>query len=172
MIEVLVPNTKIETTNPIIFLAGPIQGTSNWRQSAIEIISSLSESPLVIASPSKRLTFKENFITIIPSQADFEHQRDWENHYLNQASHRGNILFWFPGETEHNCQKSYGAMTRVEIGEWITEYKYNPDINITIGTDGNFSEFKTIKRDITQKMPGVKICETLKETCQSALNTI
>jgi hypothetical protein len=171
MIEVLIPNTKIETTKPIIFLAGPIQGTSNWRQSAIETISSLSES-LLIVSPSGRLTFNQDYIKIIPSQNDFKHQREWENCYLDQASHRGSILFWFPGETEHSCQKSYGAMTRVEIGEWITEYKYNPSINLIIGTDGKFSEFKTIRRDIDQKMPETIIYETLEETCRAAVNII
>lgn len=171
MTEVLIPNTKIETNKPIIFLAGPIQGTSNWRQPAIEIIASKSES-FLIASPSGRLTFNPNYIKIIPPQKDFDHQRDWENYYLDKASVNGTILFWFPGETEHNCQKSYGAMTRVEIGEWIIERKYNPSINIIIGTNGKFSEFKTIRHDIEQKIPEIKIYETLEETCQAAINTI
>ena len=171
MVEVLIPNTRIETTKPILFLAGPIQGTSNWRQTAIENIASLSDTFLIV-SPSGRLTFNQDNINIIPSQKDFEHQREWENHYLDKASRHGTILFWLPGETEHSCQKSYGAMTRVELGEWITEYKYNPSINLIIGTDGNFSEFKTIRRDINQKIPSLEIYQTLEEVCQQATKTI
>ena len=63
-------------------------------------------------------------------------------------------------------------MTRVELGEWITERKYNPSINLIIGTDGNFSEFKTIRRDINQKIPNLVIYQTLEEVCQKATKTI
>ena len=172
MVEILIPKTKMEETKiPLIFLAGPIKGTNDWRSSAVEIFESFN-LPLIIASPSKRVNLINNKTTLIPISNDFSRQREWENHYLDIASRNGSILFWFPEETIHNCEKSYGAMTRVEIGQWMTEYKYNNSIHLCVGTDGKFSEIDTIRYDLSVFAPDIKICEILEETCNQAINFI
>jgi hypothetical protein len=172
MVEVLTPNTKIDNIKkPLIFLAGPIKSTPDWRSSAIKTIESY-KLPLIIASPAKRIDIDLEKTPIISSSENFERQREWENYYLNIASKEGSILFWFPQETEHNCDKSYAAMTRVEIGQWMTEYKYDKSIRLCIGTDGNFSEFRIIEYDLSVNAPEIKIRKTLEETCQEAINLI
>ena len=78
-------------------------------------------------------------------------------------------MFWLPGEREHNCDKVYGAMTRVELGELITDYKYDKSTRFCVGTDGKFPEMHTIEYDLQIYAPNMKIFRTLEETCDEAI---
>ncbi len=167
MSVVLVPKSKVEVSRPLIFLAGPIRSAPNWQDEAISILSSYGED-IAIASPRRGV--RDNFAKwVITGQREFERQRAWERNYLDIASKTGSILFWLPGEIEHSCSKSYGAMTRIELGQWMTNSRYNPNINWCIGTDGNFSEIDTIRYDLSVDAPGKKIFGSLEGTCREAL---
>ena len=88
---------------------------------------------------------------------------------MNLASKKGAILFWLPGEEKHDCQKVYGAMTRIELGQWMTNHRYNNSVKFCIGTDGKFPEMNTIKYDLSLDVPDKKIFNSLEETCEEAL---
>ena len=148
-------------TNPVIFLAGPIRGAPKWHEEAIKYLFSQEEN-LTIVSPSRINRTK------IPSEK-FSRQREWELYYLDLASKKGAIMFWLPGETEHKCEKSYGAMTRIELGESFVKYSKDNSFRFCIGSDGKFSELDTIKVDLEEYVPGKRIFTTLKETCDEAL---
>ncbi|MBI2124207.1 hypothetical protein HYT92_00275 [Candidatus Pacearchaeota archaeon] len=123
MNKVIIPRTYVrELTAPLIFLAGPIRCAPNWQDEAIEILFS-QEPNLIIASPRRGVRDKIACYIAPGDETYFSRQRAWERHYLDIASKTGAILFWLPGEAEHDCNKEYGAMTRVELGQWMTNYR-------------------------------------------------
>ncbi|MBR9704870.1 hypothetical protein GOV12_05640 [Candidatus Pacearchaeota archaeon] len=172
MNQLIIPKTYIEKIeNPLIFLAGPIRSAPNWQDKAIEIL--LSRNPnLTIASPRRGV--RDSIASYIVSGNDeyFHRQRAWERHHLDIASKTGSILFWLPGELEHNCEKVYGAMTRVEIGQWMNEYKNDNSIRFCVGSDGNFPELHTISYDLSIDAPDKQIIGTLEDTCEEALKLV
>ncbi len=167
--KVIIPKTYVENIEaPLIFLAGPIRSAPNWQDKAIEILLN-QNTELVIASPRRGI--RDEIAPYIKTGDEnyFPRQRAWERHYLDLASKTGAILFWLPGEEEHNCEKAYGAMTRVEIGQWMSNYKNNNSIRFCVGSDGNFSELGTIKYDLDLDAPNKKIHDSLESTCNEAL---
>ncbi len=169
MSKVIIPKTYVPYLEaPLIFLAGPIGSAPNWQDEAIDFLLSRN-SDLAIASP--RWGVRDKIAPYI-AQGDetyFPRTRAWERHYLDIASKTGAILFWLPGEAEHNCEKVYGAMTRVEIGQWMTNYKYNKEVHFCVGSDGKFPEIHTIDYDLQLDAPDKKIFPSLEETCTEAV---
>lgn len=78
-----------EITKPVIFLAGPIQGSSDWQSEAIKIIKNATRRA-IIASPRKDYLGKS---------FDYGTQVDWETFHLRRAGQNGAILFWLPRES-------------------------------------------------------------------------
>ena len=169
MNKVIILKTYVrELTAPLIFLAGPIRCAPNWQDETIEFLFS-QEPNLIIASPRRGVRDKIARYIASGDETYFPRQRAWERHYLDIASKTGSILFWLPGEAEHDCNKEYGAMTRVELGQWMTNYRHNKNVRFCIGSDGNFSELHTIEYDLKLDAPDKEISKTLKETCMEAL---
>lgn len=168
MAGVIVPNIYVRDVNKLIFLAGPIRGAPNWQDEAIRILLP-KNSELIIATPRRGI--RESFAgSVLPGDNNyFKRQRLWERHYLETASKRGAILFWLPGEAEHNCAKSYGAMTRLELGQWMTNYRHDNRVRFCVGSDGKFSELDIIRIDLALDAPDKRILGTLEETCDEAL---
>ena len=167
--KLIIPKTYIQDINfPLIFLAGPIRSAPNWQDEAIKILFS-QESNLVIASPRREVRENISKYIVAGDENYFSRQRAWERYYLDIASKAGAILFWLPGEAEHNCQKSYGAMTRLELGQWMTHYRYNKSARFCIGSDGKFSELDTIKYDLSMDAPNKRVISTLEETCKETI---
>ncbi|MFA6392883.1 MAG: hypothetical protein WCW54_02270 [Candidatus Paceibacterota bacterium] len=166
-------NVKIKPNLPVIFLAGPIRNAPKWQDKAIKIFIEENKE-LFIASPRREIN--PDLIKFIeqdnPSNYQtFERQRAWEQYYLYFASKNGCIIFYLPKEAEkEDSNKVYGHITMMELGEWIARRKANPNINLVIGTDGEFPEWSTIKFEIETEIPEVPICYSLEETIKTALD--
>lgn len=167
--KLIIPKTYVtRLESPLIFLAGPIRSAPNWQDEAAIILFSL-EPDLTVASPRFGIRDKIAKYIALGDESYFSRARAWERHYLNIASKNGAILFWLPSEEKHDCKKVYGAMTRVELGQWMTHYKYDPNVRFCIGTDGNFPEFGPIQYDLQQDAPKKDVKKTLEETCNEAV---
>ncbi len=167
--KLIIPNRYVqELEAPLIFLAGPIRSAPNWQDEAICFLFS-QEPNLVIASPRRGIRDKIAQYIVPGDETYFPRQRAWERHYLAIASKRGTILFWLPGEAEHDCQKVYGAMTRVEIGQWTTRYNFDKNVHFCIGSDGKFPELPSIEFDLNMDAPDKDLKKTLEETCAEAI---
>lgn len=169
MVGVIIPKTYVlELGAQLIFLAGPIRSAPNWQDEAIDIILS-QNNDLIVASPRREI--REAFAKYI-LQGDenyFSRQRAWERHYLDLASKTGAIMFWLPGEDYHDCKKVYGAMTRIEIGQWMTNYRHDKSVRFCVGSDGKFPELNTIRYDLQLDAPEKPILGSLEETCLEAV---
>lgn len=173
MQTLILPNTYVETDDrPLIFLAGPIRSAPNWQDEAITYLFSRNED-LIIASPRRGV--RDGIAPFVARGDDtyFSRQRAWERHYLKIAQSkkekRGAIMFWLPGEEEHNCEKVYGAMTRLELGQAFSDYKHDNSNRFVIGSDGKFPEINTIAFDLRIDAPGKAMFNTLEATCDGAL---
>jgi hypothetical protein len=167
--SVIIPKTYVKEIHvPLIFLAGPIRSAPNWQDAAIEAIL-LRNADLVIASPRREVGENIKQHLLRGDENVFPRQRAWERYYLDLASRSGAIMFWLPGESTHNCQKAYGAMTRVELGQWMTNYRHDKSIRFCLGTDGRFSEFGPIKYDLSLDAPDKRIFGSLDDTCSEAI---
>lgn len=168
-------NVKIETDLPVLFLAGPIRNAPKWQEEAIKILIKKDEE-IFVASPTRDLS--DDLLSCLEVDNEnyetFERQRAWERYYLNQASSRGCIVFWLPKEAEVKevPDKVYAHITMMELGEWIARCTADKEMNLVIGTDGNFPEWSTIENEIKEELGMFHICTSLEETIESALRHI
>lgn len=169
--RLIVPKTYVpEISTPLIFLAGPIRSAPDWQSKAVLILSHNSGSDLTIASPRRDHGPEVADYIVVGDNDHFSRQRAWERHYLDIASKTGTIMFWLPGEEIHDPNKVYGAMTRIELGQWMTNYRHDSSVRVVIGSDGRFPEMHSIEYDLSLDMPGKRIYGTLEETCRAALD--
>src|SRR3989338_828493 len=169
MARLIIPKTYLQELGaPLIFLAGPIRSAPNWQDEAIESLFS-QEPNVTIASPRRGIRDKIAPYILTGDESYFPRQRAWERHYLDIAYKTGAILFWLPGEAEHDCQKVYGAMTRLELGQWMTRYYFDKNVRFCIGSDSQFPELNTVEFDLKMDAPDKDIKKTLEETCAEAL---
>lgn len=147
---------------PLIFLAGPIQGSERWQDEAIKIIHGKAPE-LYIANPRRAGEIKGDF-----PQEEYQKQVDWETFHLREAGKNGAIMFWLAKEAKHACDRAYAQTSRFELGEWKMRHERD-DVKLVIGIEYGFSNAKYIRRRISQDCPKVKILFTLEETCNEAI---
>ena len=146
---------------PVIFLAGPIQGTGDWQGEASAII--LARRPgVLIASPRR---------VYVPGEFDYAKQVDWETHHLRRAARNGVILFWLAREAELVPARAYAQTSRFELGEWKMRHERD-GVKIVIGIEPGFSGERYIRRRFAQDCPEVPMPSTLPETCEHALEAL
>ncbi len=162
---IILPKTYVANIEePIIFLAGPIRSAPNWQDDAIKCILN-KNSNLTVASPRRGIRENISKYVLKGNETYFSRQREWELHYLHKASKNGSILFWLCGEEEHNCNKVYGAMTRVEIGEWMAHYNHDRSLHFCVGSDSKFSELHTVEYDLKHYAPDKQIIKAKNSIC-------
>ena len=168
MSRIILPKTYVGINKPLIFLAGPIRSAPNWQDEAIDILFAI-EKDILVASPRRGTKNSLQEYVVKGEEDHFPRQRAWERHYLPIASKNGAIMFWLPGEEKHDCKKVYGAMTRIELGQWMTRYSLDNRHRVCVGGDGNFPEFDTICYDLSKDMEYIEIHDKLEDTCREAL---
>jgi len=140
-----------------IFLAGPIQGSTEWHEEFIEKIQKELKDikinkNIIICSP-KRLKKDDNFI--------YDEQVNWESYYLDKASKTGIIVFWLAKEKEKISGRSYAQTSRFEIGEWWSKGQNIKDFKIIVGANKDFEGLKYIVKKFTDAYPKFKLNSTI-----------
>jgi len=165
MIKILrAPEYEI-ITNPLIFLAGPIQGAPDWQAEAISILSQ-SNAEFSIASPRRLAEKKGNF-----SVDKYNEQVDWETHHLRLAGKTGVIMFWMAKEAYDVPGRAYAQTSRFELGEWKTRHELLK-IKLVLGIELGFTNEKYLRRRLKQDCHDIEIQSTLAETCAEALRLL
>ena len=99
----IVSKTNVKVDGSIIFLAGPIRGAPNWQDLAVQFLL-LRNSELFVASPRWEVGESVAKYVLPGNQEYFSRARAWERHYFDLASKTGAVMFWLPGEANHDCQ--------------------------------------------------------------------
>lgn len=159
--KIIVSPHKEEIAGPLIFLAGPIQGASDWQSNAIGI---LSINPHVhIASPRRAIEKRGDF-----DESDYTYQVEWEWEYLARARENGVIMFWLPKPIEDIPGRCYAQTSRFELGEALA-HKMCSGGNIVLGIEHGFSNGRYIMKSFRDKAPDVPIVHSLEEACEEAI---
>lgn len=143
---------------PVIFLAGPIQGTGDWQSEASQMLLA-GQLEVLVASPRRDFS---------PDEFDYGGQVDWETYHLRRAAEHGVILFWLAREQEHLPSRAYAQTSRFELAEWKVQHEQR-QVKLVVGLEEGFSGTKYIRRRFSQDCPEVPILTSLAETCASAL---
>jgi hypothetical protein len=155
------PNIISPNDNPVVFLAGPIQGAPNWQEQAIEKLLSLKVNA-DIASPRRPKGIESEF-----GLQDYYQQVDWETYYLNLAGNRGGvILFWLAAEQEHFCNRAFAQTSRFELGEWKERARRN-EAKLVLGIADGFSNARYIRHRFSQDCPDVGMYFSLDDACEA-----
>jgi len=122
---------EIPKRAPLIFLAGPIQGSPDWQtETALELTHHLKDAH--VASP-RRITEDKNF--------DYKEQVRWEKDHLRRARNLGVIMFWFAAQDhalEYEKGRAYSQTTRIEMGKVIGWREFT-QFPIVIGFDPEYT---------------------------------
>lgn len=163
MAGIILPKTYLEQIDyPLIFLAGPIRQAPDWQEEAIKYLIS-KDNKIIIASPRGNVSEYISRLIINGRTDFFTRPRAWEKHYLKIASQKGCVLFWL--------ENAPGLMTRLELGQLMAHYQHDENTKFCVGGNNNFSNIETIRYDLVIDT-GKKICSTLEETCDEALQMI
>lgn len=146
----------------LVFLAGPIIGTNDWRKKAYELI--WNKDPLItIVTPRipddiSSTAFSGNELI------------QWELEFFDYAINNGSMVFWFPNETKHDCRYPFAQTSRVEIGRALERYRQNP-YNLSIGADDNYPGKSYLETVIKLQFKDLVLQKTLEDTCNQALSS-
>lgn len=143
-------------TWPMIYLAGPVNGTTNWQYDAIDIIGKFNAS-VSIANPRCSMF-----------HGDFDKEFIWEDFYMDAAAHNGAVMFWFPRETYHRCDRTYAANARFQLGTMAMLTRF-ANVRVVVGFATGFTGAAAYSRMLRNRYPAVPICRTLQQTCAVAL---
>lgn len=166
--KILFPPTYGTIEGPLIFLAGPIQGSYQWHDTAISLISRYS--PIInIASPRRNIEGVYKKGDFSPDM--YNEQVDWETFHLRRAGKDGVIMFWLAKEFKHRCDRAYAQTSRFELGEWKVRHERD-GVLLAVGIEPGFTNQRYIIRRLSQDCPEVPILNSLEETCKTAVDLI
>jgi hypothetical protein len=147
-----------DVEEPVIFLAGPIQGAPDWQNEAARRIHRLAPHVLV-ASPRKEY-LDGTFV--------HEKQVDWETYHLRAAGRLGVVAFWLARQAEETPGRAYAQTTRFELAEWKMRHQYE-GAKLTVGIEEGFGNERYIRRRFSQDCPSVQITRSLAAMCHNAV---
>jgi hypothetical protein len=143
---------------PLVYLAGPIQGSVNWQAEAIEILGELA--PDIHVASARGPDFR----------GGVERHLSWEQLFLERAARDGVILFWCARESTHRCNRTHAAQMRFELGEWAVKSSVGL-ARLAVGIERGFTGGPYLQRRFTLSYPSIPICRTLRQTCAVAIET-
>ena len=159
MSQVITPPAYPPISGPLIFLAGPIQGTEPWQAQAAALIH--AAAPQIVVANPRRPRLKEG-------EQIYAEQVDWERHHLRMAGVQGVVLFWLAREITHHCDRAYAQTSRFELAEWKVRHERD-GAQLALGIDEGFSGARYIQRRFAQDCPSVPIWPSLAATCAHAV---
>lgn len=160
--------TQVPESSSLLFLGGPIQGTSDWQgPTATWFLDRMPE--LYVASPRSGMWNRD----LPQGERDrlYAEQTSWEHTYLDEAIARMKqhrvfaswgatiIMFWCAAEEEHIARRAYAQTSRFELGvtmgyfsEFFRQQAFGPskigtmpNEGVIIGADPKFSGRKYLE---------------------------
>ncbi len=134
MTEFIYPPRHIETqTRPVVFLAGPVQGTYDWQAGVAERLRTLGANADIVSPRGQDDLYTQ------PSQwLESGQQNPWERRYLRLARDMGVIAFWLAAQEYGTPGRAYAQTTRIELGRVAGWKDYNPAIKLVFGVDQRY----------------------------------
>ncbi|MDD4931264.1 MAG: hypothetical protein PHG66_03950 [Candidatus Colwellbacteria bacterium] len=156
---------------PLFFIGGPIKGGGDW-QSACCVEISRNIADFCAAVPC-RYSLNHRLYPYKVGERFFDRQLPWERYYLNQAAHKGCVIFWLPTESveyPRNDGFPYAMDTRGELGEWRGRLMYDKELKVVIGAEKDFPGRDVMSRNFSEALGApFPVYDTLEETVAEAV---
>jgi hypothetical protein len=178
-VKILLPKrqVKIDETERIYFLAGPIRGADDWQAKAIQLIAE-RDPGCTVACPCRYNKDHPLFgHSIVPelNAYDFPRQTLWEREYIMHAMLHGCLIFWLPCESKTNPrpkdQGPYARDTYGEIGRYFTHKAYQQNLRIVLGAEKQFPGLDQILCNLSVDIQSLHthVWSNLPDTIESAV---
>lgn len=169
MSEFIIPPKDIEEIdNPVVFLAGPVQGSKNWQAKAAFKLMKDSPRDISIISPRGNPRLYEE-----PSEwlADGR-QTPWEKHYLRLARDKGVLAVWLAEQTYTTPGRVHTQTTRIEFGRIAGWLDYNPEIPFVFGVSPSYrSGNQAYMEEVCEELD-IPIQRSLASWCDSIVEKV
>lgn len=135
MREFIIPPRAIETPDsPVVFLAGPVQGTFDWQEKAAEHLIASGLHMDVVSPRGDPDLYKK------PSTwLDDNKQTPWEKYHLRLARDQGCLAMWMAAQDYETPGRVFAQTSRIEFGRIAGWMDYNPDIRFVFGIDPSYA---------------------------------
>jgi hypothetical protein len=124
-----VGSRALEATEPLVFLAGPIQGAPDFQSRFAGAV--LQRRPdFVVATPRVPEELERGSF-------DYDTQVDWEERHLWRAAQLGGVAFWFAAQDPalpYRRGRAYAQTSRIEIG-LVVGWRRFMALNLAVGFD-------------------------------------
>ncbi len=130
MSEFIIPPHQIkQPDNPVVFLAGPVQGAHDWQRAAANHLIDAGAEASIISPRGLPELYKE------PSPwLNNELQTPWEKHHLRLARDKGVLAMWMAEQVYETPGRAYAQTSRIELGRIAGWLDYNsPNIKLVFG---------------------------------------
>ena len=141
---------------PLVYLHGPIQGSVNWHEQAINVLGDLA--PEVHVASARGADFR----------GGPERHLAWEQAFMERAALDGVLVFWCAKETRHRCDRTHAAQMRFDLGEWAVKSSIGL-ARMVVGFERGFTGGPYLQRRFTLSYKNVPICRTLPQACAVAV---
>jgi len=173
--KLILPNTRLRDESdikPLLFLAGPIKGGSNWQHTACLYLAQ-QDRPVTVAVPCTwDAKHPMSIYRVAGVEEAFASQTLWERYYMQRAAHWGCLVFWLPCEsaTDPRLDGPYARDTYGELGAWRNHLAFDSSIRIAIGAEPEFPGLSVLRCNLNQDAGyEFPVYSTLEETLDAAL---
>ena len=144
----------------LLFLVGPIFGAPAWQDMARTAIHDL-RSDIVVVNPC---------LAEPNGNLGFEDQLAWERHYRRVTGDPrfGATLVWLPRQATDFPEHDYAQTSRYEVGE-LAAWHQHQGSRASLGIEPGFRGERFIRHCWRLECPGVKVSDSLQETCEEAV---
>ncbi len=161
------PNNINNPNNPVVFLAGPVQGAEDWQKAAADMLLAQGAEASIISPRGAPELYQK------PSAwLDNNKQNPWERHYLRLAREKGVLAMWMAEQTFETPGRAYAQTSRIEFG-FIAGWKdYNPDLDFVFGVSDTYQGGnKTYMQEVCGEI-GVPVHNSLGTWCAAILERL
>lgn len=163
---------KIQASDKVVFLAGPIRGAAQWHEDASRLFQNyLHCSKVHVASPARLRNIDKQLLNAPVMESSRVMQYDWETFWLNRAAKCGIIMFWLAREETRYLERTYSQTTRFELAEW-KERAMNGKASIILGIEPGWTGETYIRHRLSHDLPDLTIHDTLESTVAATIKSI
>lgn len=148
MSELIIPPHRLEAPHsPVVFLAGPVQGTHDWQREAAEQLFKHQPNLAVVSPRGPESLYRS------PSSwlADGE-QTPWEKYHLRLARDTGCLAMWLAAQDNATPGRAFAQTSRIEFGRIAGWMDYDPSLSFVFGINpryegGNRTYFEEVCKE-------------------------
>ena len=168
MSEFIIPPHNIsQPDNPVVFLAGPVQGSYNWQAvAANQLLASPSAMSIISPRGAPELYKKPS------AWLDAEQQTPWEKYHLRLARETGVLAMWMAAQNYETPGRAHAQTSRIEFGKIIGWMDYDPTMRFVFGVDQLYNSGNQTYMEQDCKDHSIPIARSLDEWCEQIIQKL